>query len=70
VIKRELSGSRKEEKGRKTTERLGRVSDLALLLPIREVSGSNLGPETGYTDRGYHDFPQSLQENAGVGISN
>jgi hypothetical protein len=37
-----------------------------VLLPIREVPGSNLGPETGYHDRGFSWFPQSLQANAGI----
>jgi hypothetical protein len=32
----------------------------ALLLHIREVPGSNIGPETAYS------FPQSLQANAGI----
>jgi hypothetical protein len=39
---------------------------LALLLRIREVAASNLGPETGYTHSGFRGFPQSLQANAGI----
>jgi hypothetical protein len=35
---------------------------LALLLRIRKVSCSNLGPETGYRE-GYRGFTQSHQEN-------
>jgi hypothetical protein len=35
---------------------------LALLLPILEVTGSNLGPDTAYTDWGFRGFPQSLHE--------
>jgi hypothetical protein len=34
---------------------------LALWLPIREVPGSNLDPETGYPEVS-RDFPQSLLE--------
>jgi hypothetical protein len=39
---------------------------LAHLIRIREVPGSNLGPETGDTDWGFRGYPQSLQANAGV----
>jgi hypothetical protein len=39
------------------------VEWLALLLCIREVPGSNLGPETGYPDWG---FPQSFQANTEI----
>jgi hypothetical protein len=38
---------------------------LAFLLFILEVPGSNLCPETGYPDRGFCGFPQSLQTNTG-----
>jgi hypothetical protein len=34
---------------------------LVLLLPIQEVPGSNLGPETGYPDWLFSDFLHSLQ---------
>jgi hypothetical protein len=37
------------------------VERLAFLLRIPEVSGSNLGPETDYSDYGFHGFPQSHQ---------
>jgi hypothetical protein len=39
------------------------VEWLALLLRIREVPVSNLGPETFYLGR---DFSQYLQENIGI----
>jgi hypothetical protein len=42
------------------------VEWLTLLLLIREIPGSNLGPEIAYPDYGFHYFPQSLQANAGV----
>jgi hypothetical protein len=35
---------------------------LALLLPVLEVSGSKLGPETSRPE--FRDFPQYLQESA------
>jgi hypothetical protein len=38
---------------------------LALLLHIRAVPGSNLGPETGYPDRFFAVFP-SLQADAAI----
>jgi hypothetical protein len=43
------------------TECHGRV--ITLLLRNRDAPGSNLGPETGYPDRGVRDFTQSLQVN-------
>lgn len=39
------------------------VSWLAFLLLIRKLRGINLSTETGYC-KVFHDFPQSLQENA------
>jgi hypothetical protein len=42
------------------------VEYLARLLRIREVLGSNVGPETGYPDFYFRDFPQSLQASAGT----
>jgi hypothetical protein len=39
---------------------------LALLLHIWEVSGSDLGPETGYPDCNFNGFPQSVHANAGT----
>jgi hypothetical protein len=33
---------------------------------LLEVPGSNLGPETSYTDLDFCDFPQSLQANSGI----
>jgi hypothetical protein len=42
------------------------VKWLKLLLRIREVPGSNLGPKTGYPDWRFSRFPQSLQANAGI----
>jgi hypothetical protein len=39
---------------------------LTLLLRIREVSGSNLGPKTDYLDWYFRGFPQSLQSDSGV----
>jgi hypothetical protein len=41
------------------------VELLELLFSIREVSGSNLGPETGYSEV-FRGFPQSIQANSGV----
>jgi hypothetical protein len=41
------------------------VEWLTLLLHIREVPGSNLDQETGYSDLGGRGFFQSLQPNAG-----
>jgi hypothetical protein len=41
------------------------VEWLALLLCIREVPGSNLGPETGYPEV-FCGFPLSFQANAGI----
>lgn len=38
---------------------------LTILLLIREIRGSNLGPDTGCPDR-FCDFLQSLQENIGI----
>jgi hypothetical protein len=43
-----------------------RMSWLTLLLRIREVMGSNLGPKTGYPDYVWCGFPQSFQANAGI----
>jgi hypothetical protein len=37
---------------------------LAYLLRIREISGSNLGPDTAYLED-LSSFPQSLHANAG-----
>jgi hypothetical protein len=45
------------------TEPRGRV--VSTLLRIREVSGSNLGPETGYPEV-FRGFPQSFQANAEI----
>jgi hypothetical protein len=42
------------------------VKWLTLLLRIRDFSGSNLGPETGFPDWDFRGFPQSLQANAGI----
>jgi hypothetical protein len=39
---------------------------LALLLRIREVPDLNLGPDIGYTDTGFCDFPEYLQVNPGI----
>jgi hypothetical protein len=39
------------------------VEWLTLLLRIRDVSGSNLGPETDYSES-FSAFPQSVQANA------
>jgi hypothetical protein len=39
---------------------------LTLLLHFWEVLGSNPGSETGMLTEGFHSFPQSLQENAGI----
>jgi hypothetical protein len=44
-------------------KRRGRV--LTLLLRIRELQGSNLGPEPGYP-KVFRGLPQSFQANAGV----
>jgi hypothetical protein len=41
------------------------VEWLTLLLCIREVLGSSLGPETGYPARGFNGFPQSFHSKAG-----
>jgi len=41
------------------------VEWLTLLLRIQEVPGSNLGPETGYTDWGFSWFSQSLRRMSG-----
>jgi hypothetical protein len=43
-----------------------RMSWLTLLLRIREVMGSNLGPKTGYPDYVWCGFPQSFQANSGI----
>jgi hypothetical protein len=40
------------------------VEWLTLKLRIREVPRLKLGPETGYADRGYRGFPQSLHANS------
>jgi hypothetical protein len=45
-------------------ERHGRV--VTHLLRIREVPGSSLRPETGYSDGSFRGFPQSLQANARI----
>jgi hypothetical protein len=42
------------------------VEWLTFLLRIREVPGSNLGPEAGYLDRGFCGLSQSLQANSGI----
>jgi hypothetical protein len=42
------------------------VEWFTLLLRIQEAPGSNLGPETGYTDWGFRELPQSLPVNAGI----
>jgi hypothetical protein len=34
---------------------------------IREVPGSNLGPETGYSDEGFSRLIQHLQEDSRLG---
>lgn len=44
----------------------GRV--LAILSFIRELSGSNPGPHTGYRNRGFRYFPQFLQANSGINL--
>jgi hypothetical protein len=41
------------------------VEWLTILLPFRQVSGSNLGPETG-SPESLFGFSESLQENAGL----
>jgi hypothetical protein len=41
------------------------VKGLTLVLRIREILGSNLGPETDYPEV-FRDVPQSLQKNAGI----
>jgi hypothetical protein len=40
--------------------------DVMVLLRIREVPGSDLGPETGYPDEDFCGFSQSLRSNAGI----
>jgi hypothetical protein len=45
------------------------VQWLTLLHRIREISGSNLGLETGYPDWGLRGYPQSFQANAGIVVS-
>jgi hypothetical protein len=42
------------------------VDWLAFLLRILDVQGSNLGPETGYPDEVFRDFPQTFHANAGI----
>jgi hypothetical protein len=42
------------------------VEWLALLLHIREVPGSNLGPELAVMTEFFRGFPQSLQTNAEI----
>lgn len=44
----------------------GTVVWLTLLLRIREVLISNLGPNTGYPGRDFHSFPQSLLATTGI----
>jgi hypothetical protein len=41
---------------------------LSTLLPVREMSGSNLGLETGYVCRNSTRFSQSVQANTRVVI--
>jgi hypothetical protein len=41
------------------------VEWLALLLPIREVPGSNLGPETGCPDRSFVVFLSPFRQMPG-----
>jgi hypothetical protein len=41
------------------------VECLTLMLRIREVPGSNIGPDTSYPE-GFRGSPQSLQANAGI----
>jgi hypothetical protein len=35
-------------------------------IPLLYSRGPALGPDTGYPDRMFRDFPQSLQENYGI----
>jgi hypothetical protein len=42
------------------------VEWLALLLRVREVLGSNLTRRSGIVTKVFRDFPQPLQENAGI----
>jgi hypothetical protein len=42
------------------------VERLELLLCIRDVPGSILDAELGYSDIGFHGISQSLQANAGL----
>jgi hypothetical protein len=42
------------------------VEVLTVLLHIREVPGSNLGPRTGYSDGGFRSLPQTLQADVGI----
>jgi hypothetical protein len=42
------------------------VEWLILLLHVREILGSNLGPETGSSRRGFLGFPQSFHSNTGI----
>jgi hypothetical protein len=42
------------------------VERLTLLLNIQDVTGSNLGKETGYPDCCFRDFTQFIQANAGI----
>jgi hypothetical protein len=42
------------------------VNPLVLLDPASRSSGSNVGPETGYSDRSFRGLSPSLQENAGI----
>jgi hypothetical protein len=39
-------------------------SDLTLVLRVRKAPNSNLSQETGYPDRFFRGFPQSLHANA------
>jgi hypothetical protein len=42
------------------------MSTNKVLFRAREVLGSNVGPETGYTDGRFSRFPQSLQATDGL----
>jgi hypothetical protein len=43
------------------------VEWLPLLLRIREVPDTSLGPKTGYPDWRFRGFPQSYHANDGIG---
>jgi hypothetical protein len=42
------------------------AAQLAMLLRIREITGLDLGPETGYPDGGFCDLTQIPQANSKI----